>query len=131
MTVSEPLRRLIYVDDDRDIRGLAKLALSIDTGIDVRTCSSGAELLEATASVPPDLILLDVMMPDLDGPATLAKLREQAALASIPVVFVTARALSSEVERLRALGAADVISKPFDPRTLLQQIRSIWARLHD
>jgi CheY-like chemotaxis protein len=78
----------------------------------------------------PDLVLLDVMMPYVDGPETLARLRADPALAPVPVVFVTAKTLPSEMERFRALGALDVIAKPFDPMRLLDQVQTLWER-HD
>jgi len=75
-------------------------------------------------------VLLDVMMPDLDGPATLARFRAEPTLASVPIVFVTAKTMPSELQRFGALGAAGVISKPFDPMRLLEQVRILWERIH-
>jgi CheY-like chemotaxis protein len=90
----------------------------------VRSCASGTDALSAVAHWVPDLILLDVMMPIMDGPATLARLRETPAAAHIPVVFMTARAQTRELEHFRSLGAAGVIAKPFDPMTLAVSVRS-------
>jgi CheY-like chemotaxis protein len=123
------LASVLYVDDEPDIREIAALALGLDGTLDVRTAGSGIEALAAARERAPDLMLLDVMMPDLDGPATLARFRAEAALATIPVVFVTAKTLPSELARFRALGAADVLSKPFDPMRLLEQVRLVWERL--
>jgi two-component system, OmpR family, response regulator len=114
-----------YVDDEPDIREVAALALGLDPEIESRTCASGAELLALMRTWRPDVILLDVMMPGMDGPATLAALRrEHPHLAAIPVIFITARTQAHEVERFTALGAAGVITKPFDPMTLAQTARS-------
>lgn len=122
------LKSVLYVDDEPDICEIVALALALDGTLDVRTCRSGAEAIAAALRSPPDLLLLDVMMPDLDGPATFARLRAEPALARIPVVFVTAKSLPSELQRFRALGAVDVISKPFEPMRLLEQVRAIWQR---
>jgi CheY-like chemotaxis protein len=126
----KPLASVLYVDDEPDIREIAALALGLDGVLDVRTAGSGVEALAAARERAPDLMLLDVMMPDLDGPATLARFRAEPALATIPVVFVTAKTLPSELARFRALGAAEVLSKPFDPMRLLEQVRLVWERLH-
>jgi CheY-like chemotaxis protein len=126
----KPLASVLYVDDEPDIREIAALALGLDGALDVRTAGSGVEALAAARERAPDLMLLDVMMPDLDGPATLARFRAEPALATIPVVFVTAKTLPSELARFRALGAAEVLSKPFDPMRLLDQVRLVWERLH-
>jgi CheY-like chemotaxis protein len=115
--------RVIYVDDESDIRDVAALSLGLDPDLEVRTCASGTELIEIAATWRPDLILLDVMMPGMDGPTTLAGLRRNPALAAIPVVFITARTQAREVERFTALGAAGVITKPFDPMTLAKTAR--------
>jgi len=116
--------RLLYVDDEEDIREVALLALELDPNFKVRVCSSGREALAVAPIWAPALILLDVMMPLMDGPATLVKLRELPELASAPVVFITARAQAAERQRLLALGATGVIAKPFDPMTLADTVRS-------
>jgi CheY-like chemotaxis protein len=121
--------RVAYVDDEPDIREVAALALGLDPEIETRTCASGAELLALMRTWRPDVILLDVMMPGMDGPATLAGLRrEYPHLAAIPAIFITARTQAHEVERFTALGAAGVITKPFDPMTLAQTARSFLPR---
>jgi CheY-like chemotaxis protein len=116
--------RILYVDDEDDIREVATLALELDSGLTVRTCASGAEALDAAAAWQPDLILLDVMMPHMDGPTTLARLRDIPATASIPVVFITARTQAGEVEQFKSLGALGVLAKPFDPMTLGDAVRA-------
>lgn len=125
---SEPLVRILYVEDDADIRMIGKFALENVGGFVVTDCESGEEALASAPGFAPQLLLLDVMMPDMDGPTTLARLREQPATAATPVVFMTAKVQPQEVQRYRELGAIDVISKPFDPMTLSDAIRNIWNR---
>ncbi len=120
------LERILCVDDDNDIRMIARMALEAVGGFTVEDCSSGAAALDAAPGFGPDLILLDVMMPGMDGPSTLKALRGIPGLGSIPVVFMTAKAMRAEVELYPKLGAAAVISKPFDPMTLSDQLRAIW-----
>lgn len=116
--------RVLYVDDEPDIREIARIALDLDDGMVVETASSGLEAIDKAASWRPDIILLDVMMPEIDGPSTLERLRARADTCAIPVVFITARAQPHELERFRALGASAVISKPFDPMLLAAQVRA-------
>ena len=121
------LKRILYVEDEPDIQAVAKMALEMVGGFTVRICSSGEEALGVAADFAPDLILLDVMMPGMDGPSTLKALRNLPSLAKIPVAFMTAKVQPQEVEQYRSLGARDVIAKPFDPLTLSEQVRAIWS----
>ena len=123
------LKRILYVEDEPDIQAVAKMALEMVGGFTVRICSSGEEALGVAADFAPDLILLDVMMPGMDGPSTLKALRNLPSLAKIPVAFMTAKVQPQEVEQYRSLGALDVIAKPFDPMTLADQVREI-GRAH-
>jgi CheY-like chemotaxis protein len=116
--------RILHVDDEPDIRDVVEFSLGLDPDLVTRGCGSGQEALAVAVEWSPDLILLDVMMPGMDGPATLARLRDNAKTASIPVVFMTARAQSREVELFRSLGAVGVIPKPFDPMTFAASVRS-------
>jgi len=116
--------RILNVDDDPDIREVAELSLGLDPDFEVRGCASGMEALAIAAAWTPFLILLDAVMPGMDGPTTLMHLRENPATADIPVLFMTARAQSHEVAHFISLGARGVISKPFDPMTLAFQVRS-------
>lgn len=118
------MSRVLYVDDEPDIREVASLALSLDPAFEVRTADSGTSALALVADWAPDIILLDVMMPVMDGPEVLARLREKAATAKTPVVFVTARAQQAEIQTFATLDARGVIAKPFDPMTLAAQVRS-------
>ena len=115
--------KVLYVDDEADIREVAMLALELDPDIEVRSESSGMAGLALAASWRPDAILLDVMMPSMDGPTTLTLLKNNDATRMIPVIFVTARAQSREVEEFIKLGARQVITKPFDPMTFAAEVR--------
>ncbi len=115
--------RVLHVDDEPDIRDIVDISLGLSPEFRVRACSSGAEAIAAAAEWSPELILLDVMMPRMDGPTTLLHLRKDPRTAAIPVLFMTARAQSREIEQFIALGAQGVISKPFDPMTLAGEVR--------
>lgn len=116
--------KILIIDDEADIRRIAHLALGRVGAMDVLEAPSGADGLRQAEDAHPDAILLDVMMPGLDGPSTLAALRSNPATATIPVIFLTAKAMVSELARLRSLGAAGVLTKPFDPMTLAGHVRS-------
>ena len=117
--------KVLIIDDDADIRSIARLSLSRLGGMEVVEAASGAEGVRKAQDEKPDVILLDMMMPVMDGSATLAALRSQPATAVTPVLFLTAKAMRVEIERLRALGAAGVLIKPFDPRTLPGDVRAL------
>jgi len=122
------LKRILYVEDEPDIQAVAKLALEAIGGFEVMVCSSGKEALENVIAFSPDLILLDVMMPGMDGPATLQAMRELPELSQTPAIFMTAKVQPQEVAGYKNLGALDVIPKPFDPMTLAENVRKIWDR---
>lgn len=124
------LRRILFVEDDPDIQTVARMALEAIGGFTVLACGSGSEALSRLGEFNPDLVLLDVMMPGMDGPATLAALRQIPAGRDLPVVFMTARVQAQEVAAYREMGAEDVIAKPFDPMMLSEQVSSIWKALH-
>lgn len=126
--MTKSLSRILYLEDEPDIQAIARIALEDIGGFVVEVCDSGEQALARAAAFTPDLMLLDVMMPDMDGPTTLRHLREDPALADIPVVFMTAKVQPQEIEALRAAGALDVIAKPFDPMTLARDLRAVWAR---
>jgi two-component system OmpR family response regulator len=121
-------QRVMYVEDDPDIRAIAEIALQDVGGFTARLCESGAQALDVAPAFGPELVLLDVMRPGMDGPETLRALRELPGMAQVPVIFMTARLQRSEIDEYRALGAAGVIPKPFDPMTLAEQISEILAR---
>jgi CheY-like chemotaxis protein len=120
------LTRILYVEDEQDIRTVAKMALELVGKFTVRDCGTGAEALAAFPDFRPDMLLLDVMMPGMDGPTTLQKLRELPGAANVPAIFMTAKVQPQEVESLKQAGALQVIAKPFDPMTLSDTIREIW-----
>jgi two-component system, OmpR family, response regulator len=122
----ENLERILLVEDDPDIRLIASTALEGLGGFAVATAGSGREALELAPGFAPDLILLDIMLPEMDGPTTLLALREIPALEATPVIFLTARVFSSDLEQYKLLGALAVIGKPFDPLTLAEEIERLW-----
>lgn len=130
MSVSHAaLQRILLVEDEEDIRAVVELALEVIGGFTLKSCSSGAVALDCIETFNPQLILLDVMMPVMDGPSTLRAIRDKPAFEEVPAVFMTAKVQPDEVRQYLALGAVDVIAKPFDPMTLSDSIREIWSRL--
>lgn len=127
---SPPLAHIMLIEDDPDIQMVGRLALESVGGFHVTVCSSGEEGLAAAPAARPDLILLDVMMPILDGPATLARLRKIPDLSRTPVIFMTAKVQSHEINSYLSQGAIAVIPKPFDPMALAATIAGIWEQYH-
>nr|WP_315862815.1 response regulator [Trichothermofontia sichuanensis] len=125
-----PLHRILLVEDDPDIQVIARLSLESVGGFAVKLCSSGREALQTAPTFSPDLILLDVMMPDMDGLTTLQSLRQIPTLATTPVIIMSARVQTHEVVHYRELGAVEVVAKPFDPMQLPTTIRQIWMQCH-
>ena len=121
------IHKVMLVDDEEDIRTIGQLSLGRVGGWQTVMAASGAEALTKAAAEQPDLILLDVMMPDLDGPTTFGLLRAQDATAKIPIIFMTAKVQKHEVARYMELGAVGVIHKPFDPMALPSEIRRLLA----
>ncbi len=126
----QALKRIFYVEDEPDIMAVAQLVLQDIGGFELETAVCGADALETIVKFQPDLILLDVMMPGMDGPTTLQALRKLEGLQQTPVLFMTAKVQIEELEQYKVLGAIDVIPKPFDPMTLSAQIEAIWRRHH-
>lgn len=120
--------RILHVDDESDICEIAALGLGLDPDLEVRTCISGEQALDEAATWHPDLILLDVMMPRMDGLATLRALRADPGTRRTPVIFLTARAQASEIGALRACAVLGVIPKPFDAMTLARDVRLMLPR---
>lgn len=125
------LERILYVEDEPDIQAVARLALENLGGFTVEVCSSGKEALDKIEMYKPDLVLLDVMMPGMDGPTTLSELRKMPCCKDTPVVFMTAKVQPQEVAYYLSLGAIDVIPKPFDPMALADKVRGIWDKRND
>jgi two-component system OmpR family response regulator len=126
--MDRPLKRILFIEDEDDIRRVAKMALTAIGGFEVVDCASGAQGLAQAQSANADVVLLDVMMPGMDGPTTLRELRKLEATADTPVVFMTARVQPREIEGFKAMGAIDVIPKPFSAIQLSDDLRRIWAR---
>jgi two-component system OmpR family response regulator len=119
------LCHILCVDDEEDIQEVVKLCLEMDGGYAIDTCTGGAEALAFLAHTKPDLILLDVMMPVMDGPATFAAMKKKGV--KVPVIFMTARVRGAEVMQYLEMGAAGVVPKPFDPVTLAAEVRRLWS----
>lgn len=120
------LKNIMLIEDDVDIQEIAKLALCSIGGFTVTVCSSGEDALKIIKDANPQLILLDVMMPNMDGPTTFKKLKTMPEADEIPVIFMTAKVQPQEIATYKKLGVLDVISKPFDPMTLSERLQSIW-----
>jgi len=121
------LHKLLVIDDEDDIREVASLSLQLTEGWTVRTANGGSIGTALALSMEPDAILLDVMMPDMDGPATFRALQKQGATKFIPVIFLTAKVQAADREKLMQLGVRGIIRKPFDPLTLGQQIKDVLS----
>ena len=126
--MKQALERVMLVEDDPDIRTIASMALEVVGGLQVRACESGAVALAALESFKPQMVLLDVMMPGMNGPEVLQALRQREEMAGVPVVFLTAKVQAAEIDSLLALGALDVLPKPFDPMTLADAVKGLWER---
>ena len=122
------LKRILFIEDEASIRTIAVTVLEAVGGFVVVACNSGKQALAAAPVANADLILLDVMMPEMDGPATLKALRDIPQTTQTPAIFMTAKVQANEIQHYKSLGAIDVIAKPFDPMTLSAQISEIWQR---
>ncbi len=121
------LTTILHVDDDEDILEITRMALQLVDTFELHQCSSGSAALEVIDAVNPDLLLLDVMMPEMTGPELWEAVRSRKDSADIPVIFMTAKAENTISSDLRNRGALEVVTKPFDPMTLGAQIRAAWA----
>lgn len=119
---------VLYVDDEADIREVVAYALEDEDDITLILCDNGEEAIEINARQQPELILLDVMMPKMDGPETLRRIRLGTTNQDVPIAFITAKIQRTEVAFLKSLGVVDVIEKPFDPLALADRIRQIWEK---
>lgn len=128
MSDCESLHSILLVEDDPDIQVIVRLVLESLGGFQVTVCGSGIEAIAQAPSIRPDLILMDIMMPEMDGLTTLAHLRATPELERTAVIFMTAKAQQRTREELVALGALDIIAKPFDPMTLASDLRRIWSK---
>lgn len=126
---AQPLSRICYVEDDPDIQRIVRMSLERIGKMTVEVVGDSTRAVETIIAWKPDLVMLDWMMPVMDGPAVLRKIRERAELKDLPVVFITAKASQRELDELRAMGAVGTISKPFSPKDLPDQLRAIWKDL--
>jgi len=122
------LNKILYIEDEPDIQTVARLALENVGGFTLEVCDSGQTALDVAEDFAPDLILSDVMMPGMDGPATITKLREISSLSNTPVMFMTAKVQTEEIAELLSYGALGVIPKPFDPMSLSTKILELWNK---
>ncbi|PKG96896.1 response regulator [Paraglaciecola sp. MB-3u-78] len=127
----QPLKRILYAEDEPDIQQLVSLALEVVGGFTLKSCNSGLEAIAEVEAFAPQLLLLDVMMPDMDGPKALLKIREIEAYRTTPAIFMTAKVQPNEIQGYLDMGAVDVIAKPFDPMALASQISEIWTRIQN
>jgi CheY-like chemotaxis protein len=123
------LKKILYIDDQPDIQIIVDYALKTISHYDVKLCSSGEQALAEISVFQPDLILLDVMMPGMDGPQTLQLIRHQTDYKQTPVIFISAKQLPEEIEALKLHEVVGVLAKPFNPLTLGEQIQGIWDGL--
>lgn len=128
VTYMSELKKILYVEDEADIQAVARLALESVGGFEVHTCDNGQAALDSVIEFAPDLILLDVMMPGMDGPSTLKSLHEIPQAKDIPIIFMTAKVQAIEIAAYKEIGALDVIPKPFDPMKLSDQVTAIWQQ---
>jgi CheY-like chemotaxis protein len=124
-----PLNKVCYVEDDEDIQRIVRMSLERVGKMSVEIVGDPAKAIDAMIAFGPDLVMLDWMMPGMDGPTLFRKMRELPQTKDLPVVFITAKASSAELNELRAMGAAGAISKPFSPKDLPGQLRAIWQAL--
>ena len=124
-----PLIRICYVEDDEDIRRIVRVSLERVGKMTVAVVGDPTQAIQTMAEFRPDLVMLDWMMPVMDGPTLFRQMKLRPETSALPVVFITARASQRDLEELKALGAAGTISKPFSPKDLPDQLRAIWATL--
>ncbi len=124
-----PLNKICYVEDDEDIQRIVRMSLERIGKMRVEIVGDPAAAIDVILAFQPDLVLLDWMMPVIDGPTLFKQMRERPELRDVPVVFITAKASQRELDELRKMGAAGVLSKPFSPKDLPEQLRTIWRAL--
>lgn len=122
------LKKILYAEDEPDVQTVVELTIQTMSDYQIKVCDNGRKLLECVEEYNPDLILLDVMMPEMDGPTTFKNLQLNDSTKNIPVIFMTAKAQVHEVETFKETGVLGVITKPFDPMNLCDEIQEIWSR---
>jgi two-component system, OmpR family, response regulator len=124
-----PLERICYVEDDEDIQRIVRMSLERVGKMTVEIVTDPLQAIPTMTAFKPDLVMLDWMMPVMDGPTLFREMKTRPEVAGLPVVFITAKAAQRDLEELMALGAVATISKPFSPKDLPEQLRAIWAKL--
>ena len=124
-----PLERICYVEDDEDIQRIVRMSLERVGKMTVHIVTDPTAAIAAMTGFKPDLVMLDWMMPGMDGPTLFREMKKRPEIAGLPVVFITAKAAQRDLDELKALGAAGTISKPFSPKDLPDQLRKIWSKL--
>ncbi len=124
----QDLKKILYAEDEDDIRTITHIALEDVGGFTVTYCTDGQDALSKAMEIKPDLLLLDVMMPKMDGPSLLKELRKLPDYENIPAIFITSRILPDEIAEYKKMGAIEVITKPFDPMTLVDEIKKAWSK---
>lgn len=122
------LKKILYAEDEPDVQVVVELTIQTMSNYEIKVCDNGKKLIECVEDYNPDLILLDVMMPEMDGPTTLKNLKENEATKNIPVAFMTAKAQVHEIENFQKEGIIGVITKPFDPFQLCSDIEALWRK---
>lgn len=120
------LKRILYAEDEPDVQTVVEITIQTMSNYEIKVCSNGKLLLDCVEEYNPDLILLDVMMPEMDGPTTFKHLKQDEKTKNIPVIFMTAKAQTHEVETFKQSGAIGIVTKPFDPLILCTEIEKIW-----
>lgn len=123
------LERICYVEDDEHAQLIVRVSLEKLGGMIVEIVNDPNRAIEAITRFKPDLVMLDWLMPGMDGPALFRKIKQEPELAALPIVFITAKTMPQEVDELLALGATATISKPFSPKDLPEQLRAVWSKL--
>ena len=124
-----PLQRICYVEDDEDIQRIVRMSLERVGKMTVEVVGDPTKAIEAMTGFHPDLVMLDWMMPAMDGPTLFREMKLRQETQALPVVFITAKAAQRDLDELMKMGAAGTISKPFNPKDLPDQLRAIWAKL--
>lgn len=120
------LNKILYAEDEPDIQSIAHMALEMMGGYTLKLCGNGQQAVDEVEDFKPDLILLDVMMPIMDGPTALSEIRKKPGFEETPIIFMTAKVQNQEIQAYKELGALDVITKPFDPMALPERVKSAW-----
>lgn len=122
------LKKILYAEDELDVQTVVELTVQAMSDYEIKICENGKKLLECVEEYEPDLVLLDVMMPEMDGPTTFKNLQTNEKTKNIPVIFMTAKAQVQEVSDMLKSGVIGIITKPFDPLELCNDIKKIWCK---